>query len=162
MYTIPRNSEDPMNRLTLCMWPEAGKRIQRIFTTNWEPTFRILDPCALRLSQSEQMNWLNVYSWTSLNTNFCFSVCHVNLSEMENWIVISKVQMESLVYSIILYTKWNCRRFKIYKGLPKIQTHYSFQQIWQFLNYIIFWTIFFSPFVLTEVNLKILLLSKKK
>lgn len=94
-------------------------------------------------SQSEQTNWLNVYSWTSLSTNFCFSVCRVNLStEMENWIVISKVQMEPLVYSMILYTKWNCRRFKICKGLPKIQTHYSFQQIWQFLNYINFWTIF--------------------
>lgn len=124
---------------SFCMWPEAGRSIQRVFSTSLEPPFGIL---GRRLSWSQQTNWLNVYSWTSLNTNFCFPVCRVNLSEMENWIVISKVQMEPLVYSIILYTKWNCRRFKICKGLPKIQTHYSFQQIWQFLNYRNFWTIF--------------------
>lgn len=116
----------------------------RDLTSNSGPTLRTLDFCALNRSPAKQTNWLNVYSWTSLNTNFCFSVCvSICLStEMENWIVISKVQMEPLVYSIILYTKWSCRRFKIWKGLPKIQTHYSFQQIWQFLNYINFWTFF--------------------
>lgn len=92
--------------------------------------------------------------WT-LTFAFQFLVSLCLSAEMENWRVISKAQMEPLVYSGILYTKWSYRRLKICKGLPKIQTHYSFQQIWQILNYINFWTFFFSSLVLTEVNLKI-------
>lgn len=114
-------------------------------TVELEPSFRTVGSCALRPSHSD---WADELA-KCLPFNFSehwlllFSVsCH-----FEHWNgklnIISKVQMEPLVYSVILYTKWSCRRLKICKGLPKIQTHYSFQQIWQILNYINFWTFFF-------------------
>lgn len=52
---------------------------------------------SVRLTLTEQMNWLNVYPLTSLNTDFCFSVCRVTLStEMENWILFQKYRWSPL------------------------------------------------------------------
>lgn len=53
-------------------------------TADPDPSLRVVGSCAPRPSHSEQMNWLNVYTWASLNTDFCFSVSRVTLSERWN------------------------------------------------------------------------------